>query len=72
VFSLASRTVTNIAQALKCVSKLKQGKSCTTAEMKSSLIIMHTAYKAAQSRYRAEKRSLEKSDSSRLLLRIQG
>jgi len=69
---MASKTITNIAQALKCVGKVKQGKACSQAEVKSSLILMHTAYKAAQQRYRAEKASLAKSDTlvARLLARI--
>ena len=70
--NLASRTITNIAGALKCVVKVKQGKACSKKEVESSLVLMHQAYKASQARYRAEKISLEKSDSlvSRLLLRI--
>jgi len=73
VFNLASRTITNIAGALKCVVKVKQGKACSKKEVESSLVLMHQAYKASQARYRAEKLSLEKSDTlvSRLLLRIQ-
>ena len=71
--NLASRTITNIAGALKCVVKVKQGKACSKKEVESSLVLMQQAYKASQARYRAEKISLEKSDSlvSRLLLRIQ-
>jgi len=69
---MASRTITNIAGALKCVVKVKQGKACSKKEVESSLILIYQAYKASQARYRAERASLEKSDSlvSRLLLRI--
>jgi len=72
LIELASRTITNIAGALKCVVKVKQGKACSKKEVESSLVLMHMAYQTAQRRYRAEKASLEKSDSlvSRLLLRI--
>jgi len=70
---MASRTITNIAGALKCVVKVKQGKACSKKEVESSLILIHQAYKASQSRYRAEKMALVKSDSlvSRLLMRLQ-
>jgi len=70
---MASRTLTNIAGALKCVVKVKQGKACSKKEVESALILIHQAYKASQSRYRAEKQALVKSDSlvSRLLMRLQ-
>jgi hypothetical protein len=41
-------TVTTIADALKCVRKLKQGKACTMQELKSSLLLLETGMKTAQ------------------------
>ena len=45
---MARKTVTNITDALACVRKLKQGKSCTMQELKSSLLLMEGAYKSVQ------------------------
>ena len=69
---LASKTITNIAGALKCVVKVKQGKACSKKEVESSLVLMHQAYKASQARYRAEKVALGKWDDlvTKLLARL--
>ena len=40
-------TPTTIADALSCVRKVRQGKSCTMAEMKASLILLDDARKTA-------------------------
>ena len=40
-------TPTTIAQALVCVRKARQGKACTMAEMKASLILLDDARKTA-------------------------
>ncbi len=48
-------TITNIAQALSCVRKLKSGKACTMQELKSSLMLMDSAYKTAKSTIRETK-----------------
>jgi hypothetical protein len=37
--------VTNMAHALKCVAKLKQGKACTLAELKASLLLLESGYR---------------------------
>lgn len=37
--------VTNIAHALRCASKLKQGKACTMAELKASLLLLESGYR---------------------------
>jgi len=47
--------ITNIAHTLKCVAKLKAGKACTMSELKSSLLILDTAYKTAKSTIRETK-----------------
>jgi len=41
--------ITNIAQALSCVRKMKAGKRCTMAEMKATALLLETAYKTAKS-----------------------
>ena len=45
---MAKKTITNIAQALSCVRKLKSGKACTMQELKSSLLLIETAYRTVQ------------------------
>ena len=42
-----SSTPTTIAQALQCVRKVREGKSCTMAEMKASLLLLDDARKTA-------------------------
>ena len=37
--------VTNMAQALQCVSKLKQGKACTMAELKATAMLLESGYR---------------------------
>lgn len=38
---------TTIAQALACVRKVRQGRACTQAEMKASLLLLDDARKTA-------------------------
>ena len=45
---MARKTVTNITDALSCVRKLKSGKACTMQELKSSLLLLESAYKSVQ------------------------
>ena len=42
-----SSTPTTIAQALTCVRKVRQGKSCTMNELKASLLLLDDARKTA-------------------------
>lgn len=51
---MARKTVTNMTDALRCARKVASGKACTMQELKSSLSLMHTAYKTMQ---RARKES---------------
>jgi hypothetical protein len=37
--------VSNMAQALRCVSKLKQGKACTMAELKATAMLLESGYR---------------------------
>lgn len=45
-------TPTTIADALRCVSKVKQGKACTAAELKASLMLLSDALKTSQGKVR--------------------
>ena len=45
-------TPTTIADALRCVRKVKQGKACTAAEMKATMTILSDALKTSQSKVR--------------------
>ncbi len=51
---MASRksTPTTIADALRCVSKVKQGKACTAAELRASMILLSDALKTSQGKVR--------------------
>ncbi len=40
-------TPTTIADALRCVKKVRQGKACTMAEMKASMLLLDDARKTA-------------------------
>ena len=40
-------TPTTIADALRCVKKVRTGKACTMAEMKASLLLLDDARKTA-------------------------
>lgn len=39
------QAVTNIAHALRCVAKLKQGKACTMAELKATAMLLESGYR---------------------------
>lgn len=46
--SLARKsTPTTIADALRCVKKVRQGKACTMAEMKATVLLLDDARKTA-------------------------
>jgi hypothetical protein len=42
-----SSTPTTIADALRCVKKVRQGKACTVAELKASVMLLDDARKTA-------------------------
>ena len=56
---MAKNTVTNIAHALKCVAKLKQGKACSMTELKALLLLMETAYRTVQRNKKAVENNLD-------------
>lgn len=45
-------TPTTIADALRCVRKVKQGKACTAAEMKATMLLLNDALKTSQAKVR--------------------
>ena len=45
-------TPTTIADALRCVRKVKQGKACTQAEIKGALMLLSDALKTSQGKVR--------------------
>ena len=51
--------ITNIAQALSCVRKMKSGKACTMAEMKATAMLLETAYRTVTSQRKAVQKNLE-------------
>ena len=44
---MAKSSPTTIAQAAKCVSKVRQGKACSVSELKASLLLLDDARKTA-------------------------
>lgn len=44
---MAKSTPTTIAQALSCVRKVRQGRACTTSELRASLMLLDDARKTA-------------------------
>jgi len=51
--------ITNIAQALSCVRKMKSGKACTMAEMRATAMLLETAYKTVTSQKKAVQKNLD-------------
>jgi len=52
------QVITNMAHALKCVAKLKQGKSCTMAELKASLMLLESGYRTVVRNRKAVEKNL--------------
>lgn len=50
---------TTIAQALACVRKVRQGKACTQAEMKATIMLLDDARKTSQSTVRMLKNRIQ-------------
>lgn len=48
--------VKTIADATKCAAKLAEGKSCTAAELKATVAILHGALKTARATAKTAKR----------------
>jgi|TARA_R110000823_G_C15903943_1_gene497196 hypothetical protein len=66
---MARITVTTIAQATKCAAKVKAGKACTQAELRSTVLLLNEAQKSSRRNLRMVKAQLvEKSLMVRDLL----
>lgn len=64
--------VTTIADALKCASKINQGKACSASEMRATIKLLDTGLKTARRSLRAAKQELARSDNmvTRLMAKI--
>jgi len=62
---MVKSTVTTIAQAAKCVSKVKSGKACSMAELRATIILLDDAWKTSKKMKSMLKTQL-KQESSRL------
>lgn len=54
--------ITTIAQASQCVAKMRQGKSCSAAEMRATALLLDQALKTARSTSRTLKDQLSRSE----------
>lgn len=68
----AKSKIITIAQALKCASSLKAGKTCSQADMKATILLLDTAVKTARRNTRQWKELWSKSDNmvTRLLGKV--
>lgn len=64
--------VKTIADALKCASKINEGKACTAAEMRATIKLLDTGLKTARRSLRSAREDLKRSDNmvTRLLAKI--
>lgn len=70
---LAPKTkIITVAQALRCVSNVKQGKACSMQDAKATMILLDTALKTSRRSGTALKRRLLDSDNmvTRLMAKI--
>lgn len=51
--------VQNMADALRCVSKLKQGKACTLAELKATAMILESGYRTVVRNKKAVEKNMD-------------
>lgn len=54
--------ITTIAQASQCVAKMRQGKSCSAAEMRATALLLDGALKTARRSSRTLKEQLARSE----------
>ncbi len=59
---MASKKITTIAQASACVAKMRQGKSCSAAEMRATALLLDGALKTARRSTRSLKDQLARSE----------
>ncbi|HIJ51517.1 MAG TPA: hypothetical protein HPP54_10810 [Nitrospinae bacterium] len=70
---MASRSkITNIAAALRCASQVKQGKACSMADARATLMLLDTALKTSRRTARGLKQQFTQSDNmvTRLMAKI--
>lgn len=48
MFHLAKVTVRTIADATKCATKVKDGKACTQAELRATVLLLNEAQKSSR------------------------
>jgi hypothetical protein len=67
-----SNTPTNIAMALKCATKVQQGKACTVGELRATVLLLKSGMSGARSSTKIAKNALRESKElvSQLLSRI--
>lgn len=59
IFMAKKPTITNVAQALACVKKMKSGKACTMAEMRSTAMLLESAYRTVVRNKKAVDKNLD-------------
>lgn len=64
--------VTTIADALKCASKISNGKACSASEMRATIKLLDTGLKTSRRTVRELKHQLSRSDGlvTRLMAKI--
>ena len=70
---MASKTkINNIAAALRCASNIKQGKACSMADARATVMLLDTAIKTSRRTGSALKKQLAQSDNmvTRLMAKI--
>jgi len=50
--------VSNMAHALRCVAKIKQGKACTMAELKATAMLLESGYRTVVRNKKAVEKNL--------------
>jgi hypothetical protein len=70
---MVSKTkINNIAAALRCASNIKQGKACSMADARATVMLLDTAIKTSRRTGSALKKQLAQSDNmvTRLMAKI--
>ena len=72
IYLAAKTKIITVAQALRCVSNVKQGKACTMQDAKATMILLDTALKTSRRSSANIKRRLLDSDNmvTRLMAKI--
>tara|TARA_B100001287_G_C22652906_1_gene516127 strand:- start:642 stop:851 length:210 start_codon:yes stop_codon:yes gene_type:complete len=54
---------TNIAMAMKCATKIQQGKSCSMAEMRATIMLLKQGLTSSRSAVKLAKNQLKKAET---------